>query len=74
MKLYQAVAQEIGAMIRGGSLTAGDALPSIRSLCEQRGVSPSTILRAYEILEADERCIQCAGPEFAVVSSGNVGR
>lgn len=53
MKLYQSVAREFAAMIRGGTLTAGDALPSIRALCEQRGVSPSTILRAYESLESD---------------------
>ncbi len=52
MKLYQSVAQELSVMIRGGSLATGDALPSIRLLSEQRGVSASTILRAYENLEA----------------------
>jgi DNA-binding transcriptional MocR family regulator len=53
MKLYQSVAREFAAMIRGGTLAPGDALPSIRALCEQRSVSPSTILRAYQSLEAD---------------------
>jgi DNA-binding transcriptional MocR family regulator len=53
MKLYQSVAQELSAMIRGGTLATGDALPSIRVLSEQRSVSPSTIQRAYEHLEAD---------------------
>jgi DNA-binding transcriptional MocR family regulator len=53
MKLYQSVAQDLGAMIRGGTLAPGDALPSIRVLSEQRSVSASTILRAYENLEAD---------------------
>jgi DNA-binding transcriptional MocR family regulator len=53
MKLYQLVAQEIGAMIRGGTLRPGDALPSVRELCHTRKVSPSTVLRAYETLELE---------------------
>ena len=38
-------------MIRGGSLQAGDKLPSVRMLCHTRRVSPSTVLRAYSMLE-----------------------
>ena len=57
MKLYQIVAQEIGAMIRGGTLRPGDPLPSVRALRHTRGVSPSTVLRAYETLEL-ERLIE----------------
>jgi DNA-binding transcriptional MocR family regulator len=53
MKLYQAVAQELSAMIRTGTLPPGEALPSIRALSERRVVSASTILRAYETLEAE---------------------
>jgi DNA-binding transcriptional MocR family regulator len=53
MKLYQTVARELGGMIRGGTLRPGDQLPSVRSLCHTRRVSPSTVLRAYEILEFD---------------------
>jgi DNA-binding transcriptional MocR family regulator len=52
VKLYRAVTQELSDMIRGGSLAAGDQLPSIRSLCQSRGVSPATVLKAYETLEA----------------------
>src|ERR1700722_4162526 len=40
-------------MIRGGSLAAGDQLPSIRSLCQSRKLSPATVLKAYEALEAN---------------------
>lgn len=40
-------------MIRGGTLRPGDPLPSVRTLCQTRNVSPSTVLRAYEILEFD---------------------
>jgi DNA-binding transcriptional MocR family regulator len=57
MKLYQVVAEEIGAMIKGGSLRPGDPVPSVRSLSEKRSVSASTVLRAYESLEL-ERLIE----------------
>ena len=53
VKLYRAVTQELSDMVRGGSLAAGDQLPSVRSLCRSRKVSPATVLRAYEALEAD---------------------
>ena len=40
-------------MIRDGSLAAGDQLPSIRALSQSRKVSPATVLKAYEALEAN---------------------
>jgi DNA-binding transcriptional MocR family regulator len=52
MKLYEAVGQEFERMIRGGTLRLGDKLPSVRTLCRTRSVSPSTVLRAYAALEA----------------------
>jgi len=39
-------------MIRGGSLRVGDKLPSVRTLCRARKLSPTTILRAYLSLES----------------------
>jgi DNA-binding transcriptional MocR family regulator len=52
MKLYLTVAEELTSMIRGGSLRPGDRLPSVRALCRTRGVSPSTVLQAYDALMA----------------------
>jgi DNA-binding transcriptional MocR family regulator len=52
MTLYHSVAHDLGEMIRGGTLGPGDKLPSVRSLCRTRGVSPSTVLHAYETLES----------------------
>jgi DNA-binding transcriptional MocR family regulator len=51
--LYRTVAKEFSEMIRGRSLAAGDQLPSIRSLCQTRKLSPATVLRAYEALEGE---------------------
>jgi DNA-binding transcriptional MocR family regulator len=52
MTLYRDVANELREMIRGGTLRPGDRLPSVRSLCRTRGLSPSTVLHAYESLES----------------------
>jgi DNA-binding transcriptional MocR family regulator len=52
VKLYRTVTQEISGMIRDGSLTSGDQLPSVRALSQSRKVSPATVLKAYETLEA----------------------
>lgn len=53
MKRYEALAEELGRMIRRGELRPGDRIPSVRSLCRARGVSRSTVLHAYESLEFD---------------------
>jgi DNA-binding transcriptional MocR family regulator len=53
VKLYRTVTQEISGMIRDGSLMAGDQLPSVRALSQSRKVSPATVLKAYEDLEAN---------------------
>lgn len=52
MKLYQLVADDLASMIRGGTLGPGDQLPSVRSLCHSRDVSPSTVIHAYSTLES----------------------
>ncbi len=39
-------------MIRHGTLRTGDRVPSVRTLTRERGISPATVMRAYETLEA----------------------
>lgn len=51
MKRYETLVWDLGRMIRSGELRPGDRVPSVRSLCQARGVSRSTVLRAYESLE-----------------------
>jgi DNA-binding transcriptional MocR family regulator len=53
MKLYRELADDLGRMIRNGKLAAGVQLPSVRAMCNTKGVSAGTVLRAYEDLEAD---------------------
>lgn len=51
MKRYEALAELLATDIRNGTLAAGTRLPSIRTLRQQHGVSPSTAFQAYYRLE-----------------------
>ncbi len=49
--LYQQVAEDVAQLIRAGTLRPGDRVPSVRRASEQHGVSVTTILQAYLLLE-----------------------
>lgn len=40
-------------LIRQDTLRPGDRMPSVRLVCREQDVSPATVMRAYEVLEAD---------------------
>ena len=52
MKRYEALAADIAASIRNGTLRPGDRLPSVRQASSSRHVSPATVFEAYYLLEA----------------------
>ncbi|MBY0243546.1 MAG: GntR family transcriptional regulator, partial [Burkholderiaceae bacterium] len=52
MKLYESLAADIAGQIERGVLLPGDKLPSVRQASGQRGLSISTVLRAYSLLES----------------------
>lgn len=47
------VVDHITRRIRSRSLCAGDKLPSVRGLASSLGVSPSTVVEAYDVLTAE---------------------
>ncbi|HEX6692177.1 MAG TPA: PLP-dependent aminotransferase family protein [Burkholderiales bacterium] len=49
--LYHQVADHIHELVRAGTLRAGERVPSVRRLSQQRRVSVSTVLQAYQRLE-----------------------
>src|SRR5699024_6686159 len=51
--IYHQIEQQLKSLIAGGHLTAGSALPSIRVLSKDLGVSVITTRRAYQNLESD---------------------
>ncbi len=52
MKRYEQLADEMGEQVRNGSWRAGERLPSVREVSASRRVSPSTVFKAYYLLEA----------------------
>jgi DNA-binding transcriptional MocR family regulator len=50
--LYHQLADQIHELIRAGTLRAGERVPSVRRLSSQQRVSVSTVLQAYQRLEA----------------------
>src|SRR5688500_7162941 len=52
LPLYHRVADHSHGLVRAGPLRAGDRGPSVRRLSLQEGVSVSTVLQAYQRLEA----------------------
>lgn len=52
MVRYKAFAKELAQLIESGELRPGQRLPSLRESSQRRGLSVSTILKAYHLLEA----------------------
>jgi DNA-binding transcriptional MocR family regulator len=51
MPLYNELADEISRQVQAGVLRAGERLPSVRALSATRGISQSTVMQAYYLLE-----------------------
>jgi DNA-binding transcriptional MocR family regulator len=51
MKLYKQLAEDLTVLIRQGTLKPGDRVPSVRETSRERGMSPATVIHAYELLE-----------------------
>lgn len=51
--LYLALEQSFREEIESGQRTAGEKMPSIRTLCAERNISKSTVLTTYSRLEAE---------------------
>jgi GntR family transcriptional regulator len=51
--VYAQVAQQLRRLIASGALSAGMAIPSVRQLARDLGVSLNTVARAYRLLEAE---------------------
>lgn len=49
--LYEQVCEHISGLIEKGSLRPGERVPSVRRLSAQSGVSISTVIQAYRVLE-----------------------
>ncbi|MEO7017696.1 MAG: PLP-dependent aminotransferase family protein [Leifsonia sp.] len=67
------VAQRIRDMVHGGTLRAGDALPSTRSFATQLGIARGTVVAAYEQLDGEGYIRTRPGAIARVVSDVPLG-
>ncbi|MCQ5300100.1 GntR family transcriptional regulator, partial [Blautia wexlerae] len=51
--IYEQIAMQIKRLIMNGTLSAGEALPSMRALAKDLHISVITVPRAYEDLTRD---------------------
>ena len=49
--LYEQIATDVSSMVESGTLQPGEQLPSVRQLSRTKGVSISTVMHAYHLLE-----------------------
>src|SRR5690606_22508944 len=75
---YAAIAGELRERIQSGQLQAGDQLPTFDEMCALYGVTPTTVVRVYGLLEQEElgervhgRGIFVAEPQRKL--TGNIG-
>ena len=59
--IYDQIVRQIKALILGGELKEGDALPSMRLLAKELRISVITTKRAYEDLERDGFIVTMTG-------------
>lgn len=52
MKRFERLASQISDLIQRGDLPPGTRIPAVRAACDAYGVSPSTVFRAYYLLES----------------------
>ncbi len=73
---YEQLAELIVSMIDNGTLAPGERVPSVRALSEQHGISISTVLQAYRLLE--DRGVLAARPQsgfyVAATQGGTLAR
>ena len=53
MPIYRQIADQVHALLAGGSLDAGDFLPSVRQVARDASVNPMTVSKAYSRLEIE---------------------
>jgi GntR family transcriptional regulator len=51
--IYRQIVDQVHALVVGGTLRAGDLLPSVRQVAREADVNPMTVSKAYSRLETE---------------------
>ena len=61
LPIYRQIVSQVRYLIASGQLQVGEELPPIRSLAEQLQVTPNTIVKAYDALQAEGLLVKRQG-------------
>ena len=73
MPIYQKILRHVKLGIAGGTIAPGDALPTRRVLSALLGVNPTTVQKAYRLLE-EEGLIQSRSGAKSCVAADEAAR
>lgn len=73
MPLFAQVGAQIKKAVAEGRVGAGDRLPSVRELAKSLGINPNTVVRAYEVLEAEKWIVRRQGTGCFVAARSGTG-
>ena len=69
---YQELAERLADLIRHGTYPPGERIPSVRQMSQQQGLSISTVLQSYSLLES--RGLIEARPQSGYYVSSRIGQ
>lgn len=64
--IYRQIVEQVTRAVAAGTLVAGDALPSVRTVAQEYVVNPMTVSKAYSLLEAQGMVERRRGVGMAV--------
>lgn len=67
--IYEQLVDQIKSLIINGSLKAGDALPSVRTMAANLKISALTVKKAYDFLESEGLTVTVHGKGTYVAST-----
>jgi len=53
LPIYRQIAEQLRRWVAGGTVQAGNELPSVRALAQAHAINPMTVSKAYSLLEAE---------------------
>lgn len=71
LPIYEQVVRQVKFAVAGGSLRAGELIPSVRELARQLAINPNTVARAYRDLQAERVLESVRGTGLAVAAGAD---
>lgn len=67
--IYRQIVEQVKFKVASGQLKAGDLLPSIREMAKELKINPRTVVKAYEVLQAENLVVRRQGQGVFIAES-----